>query len=181
MSSVAMHRKVDSSESSTNNQTPHPKPKAQVPDDELAHDSPKFWDYVCAYCRKPFPSSQSLGGHQNAHRKERKEDKKLFTKNPREYRRRRAWLKQNAQMPLTDNFPVAPPPAAAAAQAAVGPSTELALFPTFGNKQGGGSSRVVEPAAKVRNGTKAPKGRKSLEKGGAANASDGGLDLTLKL
>lgn len=48
----------------------------------------KSWEFTCSFCFKKFPSAQAMGGHQNAHRRERLEEKRLFVKDPIAYRKR---------------------------------------------------------------------------------------------
>lgn len=48
----------------------------------------KEWEFTCSFCFKKFPSAQAMGGHQNAHRSERLEEKRLFVRDPIGYRKR---------------------------------------------------------------------------------------------
>ncbi|PIN07173.1 hypothetical protein CDL12_20264 [Handroanthus impetiginosus] len=48
----------------------------------------KSWEFTCSFCFKKFPSAQAMGGHQNAHRSERLEEKRLFVRDPIGYRKR---------------------------------------------------------------------------------------------
>ncbi|XAR68625.1 hypothetical protein NMG60_11003816 [Bertholletia excelsa] len=45
-------------------------------------------DFKCMYCFKSFPSAQSLGGHQNAHRRERMEKRRYVKQYPLALRKR---------------------------------------------------------------------------------------------
>lgn len=46
-------------------------------------------EYTCTFCFKTFDSAQSFGGHQNAHRAEKKEERRLHVKNPMSYRKQK--------------------------------------------------------------------------------------------
>ncbi|KAL3637335.1 hypothetical protein CASFOL_019634 [Castilleja foliolosa] len=48
----------------------------------------KAWEFTCSFCFKKFPSAQAMGGHQNAHRHERLEERKLYIRDPIGYRKR---------------------------------------------------------------------------------------------
>ncbi|KAL1559603.1 zinc finger protein KNUCKLES-like [Salvia divinorum] len=48
----------------------------------------KSWEFTCTFCFKKFPSAQAMGGHQNAHRSQRMEEKRLFVRDPITYRKR---------------------------------------------------------------------------------------------
>lgn len=48
----------------------------------------KSWEFTCSFCFKKFPSAQAMGGHQNAHRSQRLEEKRLFVRDPITYRKR---------------------------------------------------------------------------------------------
>ncbi|KAL7098104.1 hypothetical protein ACP275_10G184500 [Erythranthe tilingii] len=48
----------------------------------------KSWEFTCSFCFKKFASAQAMGGHQNAHRSERLEEKRLFVRDPIGYRKR---------------------------------------------------------------------------------------------
>ncbi|GER25940.1 zinc finger protein [Striga asiatica] len=52
----------------------------------------KAWEFTCSFCFKKFPSAQAMGGHQNAHRQERMEERRLYIKDPIGYRKR-AYIK----------------------------------------------------------------------------------------
>ncbi|KAG8371824.1 hypothetical protein BUALT_Bualt12G0003300 [Buddleja alternifolia] len=57
----------------------------------------KSWEFTCSFCFKKFPSAQAMGGHQNAHRGERLEEKKKFVRDPIAYRKRAFLLAMKAQ------------------------------------------------------------------------------------
>lgn len=48
----------------------------------------KSWEFTCSFCFKQFQSAQAMGGHQNAHRHERLEEKRLYVRDPISYRKR---------------------------------------------------------------------------------------------
>ncbi|KZV37918.1 zinc finger protein 5 [Dorcoceras hygrometricum] len=48
----------------------------------------KSWEFTCSFCFKKFASAQAMGGHQNAHRGERLEERRLFVRDPIGYRKR---------------------------------------------------------------------------------------------
>ncbi|KAL3633167.1 hypothetical protein CASFOL_026151 [Castilleja foliolosa] len=48
----------------------------------------KAWEFTCSFCFKKFPSAQAMGGHQNAHRHERLEERKLYIRDSIGYRKR---------------------------------------------------------------------------------------------
>ncbi|CAA0812681.1 Zinc finger protein 7 [Striga hermonthica] len=50
------------------------------------------WEFTCSFCFKKFPSAQAMGGHQNAHKHERMEERRLYIKDPIGYRKR-AYIK----------------------------------------------------------------------------------------
>lgn len=56
----------------------------------------KEWEFTCSFCFKKFPSAQAMGGHQNAHRSQRLEEKRLFVRDPIGYRKR-AFLRATAK------------------------------------------------------------------------------------
>ncbi|KAK4413074.1 hypothetical protein Salat_2954600 [Sesamum alatum] len=74
----------------------------------------RSWEFTCSFCFKKFPSAQAMGGHQNAHRSERLEEKRLFVRDPIGYRKR-AYLKSMKanRHNSTINIEVPPNPACA--------------------------------------------------------------------
>ncbi|KAL3632388.1 hypothetical protein CASFOL_025372 [Castilleja foliolosa] len=48
----------------------------------------KAWEFTCSFCFKKFSSAQAMGGHQNAHRNERLEERKRYIRDPIGYRKR---------------------------------------------------------------------------------------------
>lgn len=66
----------------------------------------KSWEFTCSFCFKKFPSAQAMGGHQNAHRSERLEEKRLFVRDPIGYRKR-AYLRA---MKSDKSFTIEPAP-----------------------------------------------------------------------
>ncbi|KAL2225849.1 UNVERIFIED_CONTAM: Zinc finger protein GIS2 [Sesamum indicum] len=67
----------------------------------------RSWDFTCSFCFKKFPSAQAMGGHQNAHRTERLEEKRLFVRDPIGYRKR-AYLRAKAGRNFTIELPPNP-------------------------------------------------------------------------
>ncbi|KAL6502781.1 hypothetical protein OROHE_024208 [Orobanche hederae] len=62
----------------------------------------KAWEFTCSFCFKKFPSAQAMGGHQNAHRHERLEERRLYIKDPIGYRKR-AYLKALREASTADD------------------------------------------------------------------------------
>ncbi|KAK1389511.1 C2H2-type domain-containing protein [Heracleum sosnowskyi] len=64
-------------------------------------------EYTCTHCFKTFTSAQSFGGHQNAHRAERKEERRLHVKNRNSFRKQK-FLRSLPPQEVT-SVPVLPP------------------------------------------------------------------------
>ncbi|KAL0452933.1 UNVERIFIED_CONTAM: hypothetical protein Slati_1271400 [Sesamum latifolium] len=67
----------------------------------------RSWEFTCSFCFKKFPSAQAMGGHQNAHRNERLEEKRLFVRDPIGYRKR-AYLREKAKRKAAIEVPPNP-------------------------------------------------------------------------
>ncbi|CAK9177238.1 unnamed protein product, partial [Ilex paraguariensis] len=78
------------SDNSAEGSSHEPNPNANVNRSEVSKltQLTKFRDYTCSFCFKSFSTAQALGGHQNAHRSERTEERRLYIKDPIDYRNR---------------------------------------------------------------------------------------------
>ncbi|KAK6945402.1 hypothetical protein RJ641_026504 [Dillenia turbinata] len=83
-------------------------PKKIKQEDEEEVEEYQTWEFLCPYCPRTFSSAQALGGHQNAHRRQRQHEKHI----PLEFRCHR-----KTSIPTTvytggriDTTPRPPPP-----------------------------------------------------------------------